>query len=44
MVAKRFIKVGGLGPFLSKTRIEILHKLLETEKAFKEKGGNDLTK
>ncbi|WP_258436878.1 DNA phosphorothioation system sulfurtransferase DndC [Helicobacter monodelphidis] len=35
-------KVGGLGPFLSSTRIEILHRLLEAEKDFKNNGGDNL--
>ena len=35
-------KVGRLGPFLSKTRIEILRRLLEAESDFRLNGGNEL--
>lgn len=35
-------KIGGLGPFLSSSRITILRKLLETEAEFKKHGGKDL--
>lgn len=32
-------KVGGLGPFLSRIRVEILKKLLQTERKFMQNGG-----
>ncbi len=35
-------KVGGLGPFLSTTRIEVLKKLLQVEQEFIQNGGQEL--
>ncbi len=35
-------KVGGLGPFLSRIRVEILKRLLQTEREFMQNGGSEL--
>lgn len=35
-------KIGGMGPFLSKTRLEIFERLLECEAKFKQNGGENL--
>ena len=35
-------KVGALGPFLSHIRLEILHKLLQTEQEFIKNGGSEI--